>query len=143
MPLPRKSSSVMRPKPWMLFLALPTAHHTRSLFNACHARWQRATLHRRTRRASRRGSIFLYEVGTMNKSTLISEMLKFHFGSKIFCFDGDDGVLVEVIIDPSTRNITHVGVKQGRLFGKTVHLPFNDVVSATGDGVTLSVKLAD
>jgi osmotically-inducible protein OsmY len=79
----------------------------------------------------------------MNKSTLISEMLKFHFGSKIFCFDGDDGVLVDVIFDPSTRSITHAGVKQGRLFGKTAHLSFNDVVSATGEGVTLSVKLAD
>lgn len=79
----------------------------------------------------------------MNKTTLISEMLKFHFGNKIFCFDGEDGVLVDVVFDPATSSITHTGVKQGRLFGKTVHISFNSVVSATGEGVTLSVKLAD
>jgi osmotically-inducible protein OsmY len=79
----------------------------------------------------------------MNKTTLISEMLKFHFGSKIFCFDGEDGVLVDVVFDPATNSITHTGVKRGRLFGKTVHISFNSVVSATGEGVTLSVKLAD
>ena len=35
----------------------------------------------------------------MNKTNLISEMLKFHFGSKIFCSDGDGGVLTQVIFD--------------------------------------------
>lgn len=79
----------------------------------------------------------------MIKTTLISEMLKFHFGRKIFCSDGEDGVLVHVIFDPATRRMTHIGVKQGRLFGKAVHLPFDSVVSASGDGVTLRVKRAD
>jgi osmotically-inducible protein OsmY len=79
----------------------------------------------------------------MNKTTLISEMQKFHFGSKIFCSDGEDGLLVDVIIDPATSSTTHIGVKQGRLFGKVVYLPYESVVSATGDGVTLSVKRAD
>jgi len=79
----------------------------------------------------------------MIKTTLISEMLKFHFGRKIFCADAEDGVLVHVIFDPATRRMTHIGVKQGRLFGKAVHLPFDSVVSASGDGVTLRVKRAD
>jgi osmotically-inducible protein OsmY len=79
----------------------------------------------------------------MQKTTLFSEMLKFHFGNKIFCSDGEDGVLAYVIFDPATRHMTHIGVKQGRLFGKTVTLPFDSVVSATGDGVTLRVKRAD
>src|SRR5260370_6833552 len=79
----------------------------------------------------------------MIKTTLISEMLKFHFGRKIFCSDGEDGVLVHVIFDPATRRMTHIGVKQGRLFGKAVHLPFDSVVSASGDGVTLPAKRAD
>lgn len=79
----------------------------------------------------------------MNKTTLISEMLKFHFGSKIFCSDGEDGVLVNTVFDPATCGMTHVGVKLGRLFGKTVYLPFDTVVSASGEGVTLSVKRAD
>ena len=43
--------------------------------------------------------LFLYEVGLMNKTFLISEMLKFHFGSKIFCSDGDGGVLAQVLFE--------------------------------------------
>jgi osmotically-inducible protein OsmY len=79
----------------------------------------------------------------MNKTMLISEMLKFHFSSKIFCSDGDGGVLAQVLFDPATRSIAHIGVKQGRLFGKNVYLPFDSVLSATGEGITLRVKRSD
>jgi hypothetical protein len=79
--------------------------------------------------------LFLYEVGLMNKTILISEMLKFHFGSKIFCSDGEGGVLVQVIFDPATRSMTHMGVKQGRLFGKSVYLPFDSILAASGVGI--------
>src|SRR5712692_11309892 len=79
----------------------------------------------------------------MNKTILISEMLKFNFGSKIFCSDGDGGVLVQVIFDSATRSMAHIGVKQGRLFGKSVYLPFDSVLSATGEGIKLRVKRSD
>jgi osmotically-inducible protein OsmY len=79
----------------------------------------------------------------MSNTTLISEMWKFHFGNKIFCSDGEDGVLVHVIFDPPTRRMTHIGVKQSRFFGKTVDLPYHTVVDATRDGVTLSINRAD
>ena len=79
----------------------------------------------------------------MKKATSISEMHKFHFGSKIICDDGDDGFLAQVIFEPTTRCMTHIGVKHGRLFGKTVYLPYDTVVGATGDGITLRVKRAD
>lgn len=79
----------------------------------------------------------------MIRTTLISEMMKFHFGSKIFCSDGEGGVLVHVVFDPAVCRLTHLGVKQGRFFGKTVHLSFDTVVSATGDGISLRVKRAD
>lgn len=79
----------------------------------------------------------------MLKATPISEMQKFHFGSKIFCIDGEDGILVQVIFDPAPRRLTHIGVKQGRLFGKNVYLPFGKVVKASGDGVVLDMKRAD
>ena len=79
----------------------------------------------------------------MIKPASIAEMQKFIFGTKIFCSDGEEGTLVQVILDPATRRLKHIGVKQGRLFGKTVHLPFENVVNATGEGVTLNVKRAD
>lgn len=79
----------------------------------------------------------------MNKTMLISEMLKFHFGNKIFCSDGDGGVLAQVLFDPATRSMAYIGVKQGRLFGKNVYLPFDSVLSATEEGITLRVKRSD
>lgn len=79
----------------------------------------------------------------MNKETSISAILHFHFGSKIFCTDGEDGTLLQVVFDSATRSITHISVKQGRLFGKTAYLPFESIVNATGEGVTLRVKRAD
>lgn len=79
----------------------------------------------------------------MIKPASIAEMQKFIFGTKIFCSDGEDGTLVQVIMDPATRRLTHISVKQGRLFGKTVYLPFENVVNATGEGITLNVKRSD
>lgn len=79
----------------------------------------------------------------MSQTTLISEMQKFHFGSKVFFADGEDGILLHVIFDPATRRLAHIGVKQGRIFGKIVHLPYGTVVNATGDGVTLGINRAD
>ena len=75
----------------------------------------------------------------MEKTTSIAEMQKFIFGSKVFCSDGEAGVLTHVGFDPAARRITHMGVKQGRFFGKTVYLPFNTVTNASGDGVNLSI----
>ena len=75
----------------------------------------------------------------MEKSTLISEMQKFQFGRKIFCSDGEEGVLTHVGFDPATRRMISIGVRQGYFFGKTIHLPYGTVVDATGDGITLNI----
>jgi osmotically-inducible protein OsmY len=79
----------------------------------------------------------------MNKSTRISEMQKFHFGKRIICTDGDEGFLTHVVCDPDTCRLTHIGVKQGRLFGKLVQLPYDTVVDASGDGVSLNITRAE
>ena len=73
----------------------------------------------------------------------IIETQKFHFGSRIVCSDGEEGILVQVGFNPSTRTITHIGIRQGRFFGKNVYLPYDTVTNATGEGVTLSVTGAD
>ena len=77
----------------------------------------------------------------MGKNALISEMQKFHFGNKIFCTDGQAGTLTHVLFDASSRRLTHVAVKQSRLFGKTFYTPFESVATATGDGVWLTITL--
>jgi osmotically-inducible protein OsmY len=78
----------------------------------------------------------------MSKNALISEMQKFHFGNTIFCTDGQAGTLTRVLFDASSRQLTHLAVKQGRLFGKTFYLPFEKVTAATGEGIWLNVTLA-
>ncbi len=79
----------------------------------------------------------------MEKTTLISEMLKFHFGSKVVCSDGEEGSLAHVGFDRASRSMTHIGVKLGRFLGKHVYLPFSTVLHAGGDGVTLGITYAE
>jgi BON domain-containing protein len=71
----------------------------------------------------------------MGKNAPISRMLKFHFGSKIFCTDAQEGTLQHLLFDAPARRLTHLAVKQGRFFGKTVYVPFEAVTEATGDGI--------
>lgn len=79
----------------------------------------------------------------MSKATAISEMAKFHFGNTIFCTDGEGGVLANVTFDAAARRMTHLGAKQGRFFGKMGYLPFESVIEATGEGITVTAKRAE
>lgn len=76
----------------------------------------------------------------MSTRSRITEMQKFHFGSRITFADGEDGTLVHVIFDPAARSLTHIGARQGRLFGKTYNLPYSTVISATNAEVILNVR---
>ncbi len=75
----------------------------------------------------------------MNRTTSIAEMQKCIFGTKVFCSDGEEGVLTHVCLDPSTRQMTHIGIRQGRFFGRTVYVPFGAVLNASGEAVTLRI----
>jgi osmotically-inducible protein OsmY len=79
----------------------------------------------------------------MSKAALVSEMQKFRFGSKVVCSDGEYGTLAQVVFDSSARCMTHINVKQGRLFGKTVLLPFDTITSAGSDGIALRIASED
>ncbi len=79
----------------------------------------------------------------MNKVTFISQMQKFHFGTKIIGDDGEIGILTHVVFDPNTRRLTHIGLKQGRFLGKTYQLPFDTVLSASSDGIILRLKTVE
>jgi osmotically-inducible protein OsmY len=76
-------------------------------------------------------------------STHISEMLKFHFGRKVRCVDGEVGSLAHVVFDAEARRLILIGVKRGLLFGKTVDLPYETVSQATGEGIALYLTLAE
>jgi len=79
----------------------------------------------------------------MRRTTLISEMQKFCFGSKIFCSDGEYGTLAQVVFDPATRCMTHINIKKGRLFAQTALLPFDTIIKASSDGVILRIGIED
>lgn len=79
----------------------------------------------------------------MEKTMLISEMYKFHFGSKIFCSDGEDGALAQVGFDAAQSRMSYIVVRLGRFFGKNVYLPFDTVTAASGEGVTLRIPRAE
>lgn len=76
----------------------------------------------------------------MEATTSISEMLKFAFGCKVFCSDGEAGTLTHVILDPSSRRLAAIGVKKGFLFGKTLYVPFEGIRSASGERVDLKLS---
>jgi osmotically-inducible protein OsmY len=79
----------------------------------------------------------------MEKIARVSEMQKFRFGSKVFCSDGEYGVLTQVAFDAAAMRMTSIGVRTGRFFGKITYLPFDTVTTATSDGVMLRITLAD
>jgi len=79
----------------------------------------------------------------MNKPISISEMRKFSFGAKVFCSDGECGLLTHIGFDSTTRRMVAIGVKQGWLFGRTVYVSYDTVTDATGDGVQLRISSAE
>ncbi len=79
----------------------------------------------------------------MSKVTAISEMAKFHFGNIIFCNDGEGGMLTTVTFDSAARRLISLGAKQGRFFGKTGYVSFEQVIKATGEGITVRATRAE
>jgi osmotically-inducible protein OsmY len=79
----------------------------------------------------------------MNKPISISEMRKFSFGAKVFCSDGECGVLTHIGFDSTTRRMASIGVKQGWLLGKTVYVSYDTVTDATSDDVQLRISSAE
>lgn len=79
----------------------------------------------------------------MSKATAISEMAKFHFGNTIFCSDGEGGVLATVTFDSAARRLIALEAKQGRFFSKTGYVSFEQVIKATGEGITVRATRAE
>jgi osmotically-inducible protein OsmY len=75
----------------------------------------------------------------MIRSTFIPEMRKFRLGTKIVCSDGEEGFLSSIGFDGAHQRLFAIGIHIGRLFGKTVYVPFARVVDAKSDGIVLDV----
>jgi len=71
--------------------------------------------------------------------TSIAEMYQLHFGGKVFCSDGEYGVLAHLLIDPNARRVVALGVRLGRFFGRTVNVPFAVLSDASANGLTLEI----
>jgi osmotically-inducible protein OsmY len=79
----------------------------------------------------------------MINSTTISEMLKFRLGTKIVCSDGEEGSLSSIGFDAARQRLFALAIRVGRLFGKTVYVPFAHVVAATSSAITLDLTCED
>ena len=79
----------------------------------------------------------------MQKASSIAAMLKFLFGRKVFCSDGEEGFLVNTVFDREPLRLSFIGVRTGRFFGKTVYVPFDAIAAASGERVTLTISRAE
>ncbi len=79
----------------------------------------------------------------MQKASSIAEMLKFYFGRKVFCSDGEEGFLVNTVFDRDLYRLSFIGVRIGRFLGKTVYVPFDAIAGASGERVALTISRAE
>lgn len=71
--------------------------------------------------------------------TEFTEIIKFRFGAPVVASDGASGVVDHVIVDPSTRTVTHVGITLTRYFGAAHSLPVAFVKDARAKQVELTI----
>ena len=70
----------------------------------------------------------------MHDVASISALHHFRFGQSIHCSDGEAGLLTQLVFDSASRRVISLGVLLGRVFGRSVSVPFATVVPATGEG---------
>jgi osmotically-inducible protein OsmY len=73
-------------------------------------------------------------------STGTVEVIKFRFNTTVYATDGEAGTVDHVVINPGTREVTHVGVKIQRGFGGPINnVPLDRIVDARSHEVHLAV----
>jgi osmotically-inducible protein OsmY len=72
-----------------------------------------------------------------------AEVHQVRFGMPVNASDGASGTVAHLMVDPSARVVTHVGVKLGRLQGHTYNAPIAAIASAHADGTTLTITRDD
>lgn len=79
----------------------------------------------------------------MQDGASISAMQHFHFGQRVRCSDGEAGLLTQLVFDSASHRLTALGIMLGRVFGRSVSVPFATVVPATGESITLRLSRAE
>jgi osmotically-inducible protein OsmY/sporulation protein YlmC with PRC-barrel domain len=67
------------------------------------------------------------------------EVSKFRFGAPVEASDGASGTVAYVVVDPSARTASHVGVRLTRFSNKRYNVPLALVTTAVGDKIELSI----
>lgn len=67
----------------------------------------------------------------------------FQWGQSIRCSDGEAGVLTQVVFDAATHQSIALGIRLGRLFGRSVFVSFEMVREVTEDSITLGLSYAE
>lgn len=66
-----------------------------------------------------------------------------NIGVNVFCTDGDGGRLEKVVVDPKTKEITHLIVSRGLLATRHIVVPRAFVAESRHDGVWLNLNASD
>jgi uncharacterized protein YrrD len=70
--------------------------------------------------------------------------VQFKDRASVYTFDGQDvGNIDRVVLNPNTKEVTHIVVRKGFLFTEDKIVPLNLIISATEDRVVLQVNDAD
>jgi len=70
--------------------------------------------------------------------------MKLYFGARVFSSDNHEiGILTEVVLNPATREVTHLVIQKGLLFHNDALVPAAGVVEATRSEVHLCLRAAE
>jgi len=70
--------------------------------------------------------------------------MQFKDGTSVYTFDDQNvGHVDRVVLNPNTKEVTHIVVRKGFLFTEDKIVPLNLIVSATGDRIVLQVNDAN
>jgi sporulation protein YlmC with PRC-barrel domain len=79
----------------------------------------------------------------MKGKFVMSEMTELTIGSEVACTDGACGVLARVVIDPVSRDLTHLVVEPGHGVGRGHLVPVGLVISVSKGQVQLSSAISE
>jgi len=70
--------------------------------------------------------------------------MKIKFGTRVYSLDGEEvGIVKEAVVNPVTREVTHLVVQEGLLFENDQLIAVDEVESTSDDGIVLRSTISD